>query len=112
MAVVSKADHSVVSVKDRPTVVMFMDNGRQRAFTGVTCMFGGYSGGTLTIRHDGGTDSFKVSGAPNRYVPRHSVKVGSTTVRDFLVMNGAGAVLWSHELHKTINYARHQRETF
>lgn len=112
MAVVTRADHSIVSVADRPTVIMFMGDGSQRAFTGVTCMFGGYAGGTLTVRHDAGTDTMKVVAAHNRYVPRSSVKVSDTPVRDFAVMNGGGDVQWSHELHKAINYARWQKETF
>ena len=110
MTVVNKAPHSVVSVEDRPTVILHMASGRNRAFTGVTSIYGGYAGGTLTIRHDQGTDTFKVKDAPNEYVPRASVPLAADKVKGMSVLDGEARRYAVHGLHKALTYVWFNKE--
>lgn len=110
MTVVNKAPHSVVSVKDRPTVVLLMASGRNRAFTGVTSIYGGYAGGTLTIRHDQGTDTFKVKDAPNEYVPRASVSLAADKVKGMSVLDREARRFANHPLYDALTYVWFREE--
>ena len=99
MTVVAPRPHSSVAVLDRPTVILHMASGANRAFTGVTCIYGGYAGGTLTVRHDSGVETFKVKDSPNEYVPRNSVSCKSDKVKRMSVLDRDARRFATHDLY-------------